>query len=801
MIDIEKYVEEVAKLKGLGEEEKTKLRSVLEDTFKMRYNAVCIDIDGTLVDEKLASEGTLEILYKLLNKNVPIVFTTGRGESSTREFVNELLSNLKEQYSIEDLKLNQISCVCNNGAILLYTSGETGECLDVVKLLANPEYVKELTFLSEPMVKIISEKFGDKVIVIPSYSESLERITNVRFRIKDKTVEEQLLEELAAVIRSYSPTMKDIYKASMGHYEGDKVYQIGVTDNSESIRQAEYILGIPENSMVRICDEGAHRGNDYEILNVSQAFSTGAISDEPYACFPIIDEQGKKLEGIQGTVYLLEQLKITPTICLEKADYERQRRQLAIAEKHIVENRTQILQEGNAKYAYLFEVPNGIYDVYDKNTGGVKFADYEWELIDDNNPFKEIFEQNQGGKYSHKLQNNNSVILRGADEYYYFLANSTTKDGLSNEDVSQWHTNYLDLMEQFTQALKQELPNSSVNRRFKLAIMDNIRNLSLIMLNATMVNEFNGTNVHILFDTYRKNEDINKWVEICENVSRIMESLDTSIDISGQDEQMLQVLGDIKGIYSKSVNGILTKDNAKLNGKCFRTYREIDCYGENRLTMQYAIDTIKKRNPNLSSKDVSFNGMMYGGLELPFIAKGILENQTNIILGAVMHGGNYSQRHSKPIKEFSDERFTILGDRRSLDGHNIVSDDNVLTGKTLQIALNGLFNNGINVDDIIAVRYPSMNRVAHMFNNDHGAIDTTKFFTYINGLLFPSPYTKVGYDVREQVDAKKGAPYKDEFGIFDIRKRRVCEFLYKNGKFKKGSKVTKELGVESINYD
>lgn len=801
MIDINKYVESVAKLKGLGAADMNKLKNVLGDTLKMRYNAVCIDIDGTLVDDKLGMNGTLEIVYKLLNINVPVVFTTGRGENSTRKFVNSLLDELKEQYPINELKLNQIACVCNNGAILLYTSGETSGCLDVAKLLANPEHIEQLTLLSEEMIQQIGEKFKDDVIIIPSYSDNLKCVTNVRFRLKDTSIAKELLDDLAVLIGNYNASNKDIYKLSMGHYEGDLVFQIGVTDNSESIKQAEYILGIPENSMVRICDEGREHGNDYEILNVSQAFSTGTISKQPYTCFPIIDDDGNKLEGIQSTAYLIDNLNITPTICLEKADYERQKRQLAIAEKHIIENRSQILKEGNARYSYLFEVPEGIYDVYDQNTGGVKFADYEWELIDNGNPFKEIFEQNIAGKYSHKLENDNSVILRGADEYYYFLANSTSKIGISQEDVQQWHDNYLRLLEQFIEAIGQNVPNTAINRRFKLAVMDNMRNLSLVMLNAMMVNQFNGTNVHILFETYRKNDDINQWVEICESISKTMGKLDNSIHISDVDEQMLQLLKGIKGLYTKSVNEILAKEDEKFNGKCFRTYREIDCYGENRLTMQYAINKIKERNKDLSSKNVSFNGMMYGGLELPFIAKGVLENQTNIIIGAVMHGGDYAKRHSKPIKEFEDERFTILGNRRNLEGHNVVTDDNVLTGKTLQIALNGLFNNGLRVDDIVAIRYPSMNRVSHMFNNDHGAIDTTKFFSYINGLLFPSPYTKVGYSARGQLDATKGSPYKDEFGIFDIRKRKVCEFLYKNGKFKKGSKVTKELGIENLMYD
>lgn len=574
------------------------------------------------------------------------------------------------------------------------------------------------------------------------------------------------------------------------------MYQIGVTDNATSVDLAEYVLGVPKNCMVRICDEGRKYGNDYEILNVSQAFSTGSISDEPFACFPVIDENGNKLIGLAATKYLLDNLDIRPSVCLDKADPDRQKHLLAMAEKNIKQTSNEFKKNKNLIYSSQFGVNDGLYDVYDSDTGGVKFYDYEWDLIDDANPFKELFEKkNSSGQYVNKIESNDATILRGPDSYYYFLSKCVREKEISSEDLKIWRDNTVSELNDFLNALKMAVHDNSINRRFKLAIMDNLRNLSLIMLNVKMVEKFNGTNVHILFDTYKEDTQINKWVEICENVFDGMGKLTTVGNTEELDDKIVETICNIKKIYSNDVNISIDRADSSLNAKAYRNYREIDCYGENRLTLEYAIEKIKEEKPSLNEKDVSFNGMVYGGMELPFIAKEILGKQNNVILGEIMHAGNYTTRHSQTIKDLEKEMFTIYGDSSTLKGHNIVMDDNVLTGKTLQIALNGMFNNDIFVNDVIAVRYPPINRISQMFENNHGAIDTTHFFTYIKGLIIPSPYAKLGYSATKN---SLGIQYKDEFNVFDVKKRKICEYIYKTGNYSHGSKVEKELRGERI---
>ena len=58
-------------------------------------------------------------------------------------------------------------------------------------------------------------------------------------------------------------------------------------------------------------------------------------------------------------------------------------------------------------------------------------------------------------------------------------------------------------------------------------------------------------------------------------------------------------------------------------------------------------------------------------------------------------------------------------------------DDNVLTGKTLQLAINSLYDYDIEVGNVCIVRYPSINRIDQMFLKNPAAIDYHLFFNYI----------------------------------------------------------------------
>ena len=110
-------------------------------------------------------------------------------------------------------------------------------------------------------------------------------------------------------------------------------------------------------------------------------------------------------------------------------------------------------------------------------------------------------------------------------------------------------------------------------------------------------------------------------------------------------------------------------------------------------------------------------------------------------------------------------------------------DDNILSGKTVQLALTALYDVGINTDSVVIVRYPSINRVNQMFMTGHGAVAHSKFFSFVKGLCFPSPYT--------WRDENRVSKYEDSLGVFDLNREKILKCLYKNHDYLENSEVDK----------
>ena len=113
-------------------------------------------------------------------------------------------------------------------------------------------------------------------------------------------------------------------------------------------------------------------------------------------------------------------------------------------------------------------------------------------------------------------------------------------------------------------------------------------------------------------------------------------------------------------------------------------------------------------------------------------------------------------------------------------------DDNVLTGKTLQLAINSLCDCNIFVNNICIVRYPSINRIDQMFLKNPSAVDYHLFFDYIYGLCFSSPYS---WKDNEWTDKNNKINYTDSLGIFDLNRKKIIECLIKNHDFNDESEV------------
>ena len=211
--------------------------------------------------------------------------------------------------------------------------------------------------------------------------------------------------------------------------------------------------------------------------------------------------------------------------------------------------------------------------------------------------------------------------------------------------------------------------------------------------------------------------------------------------------------------------------------KEFRAYREIDNFAQNYIAIKL---NDEKLNQN---SDITACGMCYGGLELPIIYKIINSKLEDILLLKFNKDvSGYANKQLVELRKFNINNFGGLLKIGEFNNKNFVLlDDNILTGKTMQLAVNCLYDENINVKKINIVRYPSINRVDQMFLNNHGAVDYNLFFEYITGLCFHSPYSwrdENEYDL-----------YLDSLGVFDLNRKKILECIIKNHDYKEYSEV------------
>ncbi len=757
------------------EEEKDILVQKLNEALKKKYHAVCLNIGGMLdIDDKL-SEDMVKSIYSILKKHVPIVLVTGRGESGLKLFVNTLVEQLKDKYNASSNLLKDIIGISNNGNFLFYTSGKDKEkYLDGFYNLTDEQSLQKLSDFRNEMLEEENDNINKNYITY-SYCKSLNDVlTNIRIIVADENELEQIERYISSKI-SDNKEYDQILKYDIGKFRENIVIQVGISTKGKAVEEIERFLGIPKNSILRIGSSGQYNGSDYEMLKSPQGFSIDKCSQDVDGCFPVFDSEGNLLKGTKAIQFLLKSLKVFPAVCLEKPNRERYVKQLAVVEKNIHTGKSKIINNFNKIFVENFGVNEGFNDVFDKKSGGLIFKDWEWELLSKSNRLKELFETNDNGKYKYMIDTDSGKMLRGADTYYYFLANKGKNQNVTQRQIFEWWQNNSIFIKEVLYILRDYKINTPEDKRLLLGVLDNVKNVSLMMLNARIVSKFPNENILLPFDTYLKDKDIMDWYNICSNVYGAMGNLCFS------DKPYDYQIGDIEKTLSKfaeeykdGVLDILGKNNVDLNKKCFRSYREIDNYIENYITMSLVIQKGLEENPKFFDKGVNFTGIAYGGLELPFLAKNILHGEAHT--SAILLKGKYRDRHMQNLEyDTENDKLNVLGDIEYSDGVNILTDDNVLTGKTLQIALDILFSNGVNVDNTAIVRYPSLNRVDQMFFEGHGAIDTTKFFTFIKGLIFPSPYSKIKPTNNES--------YLDELGIFNKSRDRIIRYLYKNGRF------------------
>ena len=759
-----------------------------QKSLMQKYNAVCFDIDGTLTvkNSKSIDDRAIEMIINLLKKKVPVVFITGRGETGLNDLKNDIYQHVKYAENITGNDIKRIYVLTNDGTRLFYSKNTSKEeFLNENVYVSTKEELNQLLKVNK-MINNIKINYSYNGLFNITYSKDLKTAEIINIRIVFNTNEKK---EINLVFDSIETFIQDNnfhgINLTRGMYKNKAVIQIGTTTKDKAIERVEEIIGVPKNSMMRVGDCGDLRGNDYSMLNCNQGYSVDKINGSINSCFPVFDEYGNIIKGVDATLQLIKSAKILPTVCLEKADKLTYQRQFANIEKNIVLGRKKLLNKYNEIINKNFNECNGIDDLFDKFSGSVKIPMYEWELLE-NNPLKELWGTSFNGNQIYSIRDDNNYLLRGSNTYYYFISNRISNNGVdvtSKNNILNWYQNYLIFFNNSIQAVSiVDNLNYQINKKMLLGILDNCRNVLLVLLNHNLFSNYYDNNILLDISSSKEKQIFNIYNSLFEVDKMMSEICFRQQYIISKDEIVRNIIN-TKIILEDNLKIEINNEEKADYSKDYRAYREIDNFGENYV----AVSLYKEKSNN--NEVSSACGLSYGGIELPILTKIINQNKIEklFLLKFNKKVSGYTNKQLIDLRNFNINDLGGLINSSFFKGLTVdLFDDNVLTGKTLQLAINSLYDCDIHVKNICIVRYPSINRINQMFLDNPAAIDYHLFFDYIYGLCFNSPYS---WKDNEWKHENGTINYTDTLGVFDLNRKKIIECLIKNHDFNEYSEV------------
>ena len=403
-----------------------------------------------------------------------------------------------------------------------------------------------------------------------------------------------------------------------------------------------------------------------------------------------------------------------------------------------------------------------------------------------NSPLKDFWLSKENESLMYSLRDNNNYLLRGSKTYYYFISNRISinkKDITSKEDVISWYENNEKFLSDSINAiLFTENLNNQINKKLLLGVLDNCRNVLLVLINHYLVSNYFYKNILLDISLVGENNS-NKLYNTIMEIERLMSMICFESQYVINKENIIEMINNSREVLVNNMTQELTNDNKKDYSKNYRAYREIDNFAENYV----AVSLYKEKCDN--NKFTNACGLSYGGIELPILAKIVDQNRIEklLILKFNKEVSGYKNKQLLDLRKFNIKDFSGLVNSEMFKNSSVdLFDDNTLTGKTLQIAINSLYDFNINVNNICIVRYPSINRIDQMFLDNPSAVDYHLFFNYIYGLCFSSPYSWKDDNWKN----KKGEiDYTDSLGVFDLNRKKIVECLIKNHDYKEESEV------------
>lgn len=303
------------------------------------------------------------------------------------------------------------------------------------------------------------------------------------------------------------------------------------------------------------------------------------------------------MKGVDATLELIRKAKILPAVCLEKVDKLSYRFNFALAEKNIVSGRKKLLNKYNDLININFFENYGMDSLFDKESGSIIIPMYEWELII-SNPLKDFWAARDNGSFKYVIRDNNNYLLRGSSTYYYFISNRISKNGkdfTSKNDVLKWYNNYIQFLgDAFNAVFETNDINLIINKKLLLGILDNCRNILLIILNHRLVSDYKNSSI-LLDITSKNNGNINGIYSALFDIDETMKNMCFKNNYLIDKYIICELINKSQIILMNEFLNEKKLDDNEDYSKEYRAYREIDNFAENYIAVSLYIEKSKKK--------------------------------------------------------------------------------------------------------------------------------------------------------------------------------------------------------------
>ena len=541
-----------------------------------------------------------------------------------------------------------------------------------------------------------------------------------------------------------------------------------------NIKNINYGINIiPKNNSInlyKIIDELDSKFIKYEINNeVDDFINVQIINQQNQVKFIVDDTEYKTI------IEVINRYNIVPKLFSKNLINEKYELKLNKLEHEKNIEKSKIIEKYNSKFNKKFQVTDGINSIYEWYTGAIFFKDYEWNEIDDDNSLKKLFLEKNKDSFIYSLPLDTGVILRSYEIYYYFSTNISRFEKPTMKQINNWFYNVSKYLNKLKLILPTFIIKNNYDRRLLLGVIDNLRNIILLLTNSELMILSDNGNDFIYHDSCSK-PILNKYFKLIDDYQTIIDNVCFE---ETDDKLCLSLLNaiviELDILKKQTHNDLNLINDTFILSKCFNPLREIDNYIENYIVCKSII--MKKK---LKKKQFHLISILYGSLELPFIIKRLCNSKIQLSFMFQNHG-MYLDRQQRSLTKINKD-FIEYGkcDRKNA---TFIVDDNMMSGVTMQFAYNKLFiNNYKNIKGLFIIRHPNVNRIAQLEHFDV-ALNLDLVDKFIFGMITDTPYSKI------KRNSNLNNMFVNELNIFSIMTEIFLKALYCNNSFIKDSQV------------